>query len=52
MKWTSSIQDPRELVAKNGLDKQMENNIKCEEFPEEMCLEKEMDINHSKGLLA
>jgi hypothetical protein len=44
--------DPKELVAENGLEKQMENNIKREEFLGEMCLEKEMDSNHSKGLLA
>jgi hypothetical protein len=44
--------DPRELVTKNGLEKQMENNTECEEFSREMCLEKEMDISHSKGLLA
>ncbi len=30
----------------------MENNTKCEKFLGEMCLEKEMDINHSKGLFA
>ncbi len=36
----------------NGLEKQVENNTKCEEFLGEMCLEKEMDINHSKGLFA
>jgi hypothetical protein len=44
--------DPRELVAKNDLEKQVENNIKCEKFLGEMCLEKETDISHSKELFA
>jgi hypothetical protein len=36
----------------NGLEKQVGNNTKCEEFLGEICLEKEMDIIHSKGLFA
>jgi hypothetical protein len=44
--------DPRELVAENGLEKQMENNTKCSKFLGEMYLEKEMDIIPSKGILA
>ncbi len=44
--------DPRILVIKNGLEKQVENNIEFEKFIGEMCLEKEMNIIHSKGLLA
>jgi hypothetical protein len=43
---------PRKLVTKNGLKKQVENNTECKELLGEMCLRKEMDINHSKGLLA
>jgi hypothetical protein len=39
--------DPRKLIAKNGLEKQMKNDTECEEFPEEMCLKNEMDIKHS-----
>jgi hypothetical protein len=49
---TKLLVDPRKLVAKNGLKKQVENNTECEEFLGEMCLEKEIDINHSKKLLA
>jgi hypothetical protein len=48
---TKLLVDLKELVAKNGLKKQVENDIDCDEFLGEMCLEKEMDINHSKGLL-
>jgi hypothetical protein len=44
--------DPKELIAKNGLEKQVENNIEYEKFIGEMCLEKEMDIDHLKRLLA
>jgi hypothetical protein len=40
------------LVAKNDLDKQVENNTKCEKFLGEMCLDKETNINHSKGPIA
>jgi hypothetical protein len=40
------------LVAKNDLEKQVENNTKCGKFLGEMCLEKETNISHSKGPLA